>query len=96
MASTVSVVFGKWHDSKPVMSVLNQSEVITTTGSAQTASNTGTKADDCVEVGNAGGAIWVTLNGATPAAGTGFFLPDGTTRTFDAGNGTVVKVIGEA
>lgn len=96
MAATVSVVFGKWHGNQPVMSRLNQSEAITTTGSAQTASNTGTTADDCVEVATSGGDIWVTLDGSTPAAGTGFFLPDGTTRTFDAGGGTVVKVIGPA
>ena len=96
MAATVGIVFGKWHSSQPVMSKLNDSEAVTTTGSAQTSTNTGTKADDCVEVATSGGDIWVTLDGTTPASGTGFFLPDGTTRTFDAGFGTVVKVIGPA
>ena len=96
MASIVSVVFGKWHGSKPVMSRLNQSEVLTSTASSQTSANTGTKEDDCVEIATAGGALWVTLDGVTAAVGTGFFLPDGTTRTFDAGFGTVIKVLGDA
>lgn len=91
--ATVSVVFGKWHGSKPVISKRNQSEVITSSASSQTSSNTGTKADDYVEVATSGGAVWVTIDGTTAAAGTGFLLPDGTTRHFDAGLNTVVKVI---
>jgi hypothetical protein len=91
--ATVSVVFGKWHGKKPVITVRNQSEVITSSGASQTSSNTGTVGDDCVEVATSGGAVWVTIDGTTAAAGTGFLLPDGTTRHFDAGFGTVVKVI---
>ena len=95
MASTVSVCFGSWHSKQPVMTKLISSEAFTTTGSAQTAT-AATGSPDCVEVATSGGDIWVTLDGTTPASGTGFFLPDGTTRTFDAGNGTVVKLIGPA
>ena len=91
--ATVSVVFGKWHSSKPVISKRNQSEAVTSSGSSQTSSNTGTKADDCVEIATSGGAVWVTVDGTTAAAGTGFLLPDGTTRHFEAGFGTVVKII---
>lgn len=91
--ATVSVVFGKWHSSKPVISKRNQSEAVTSSGSSQTSSNTGTKADDCVEVATSGGAVWVTIDGTTAAAGTGFLLPDGTTRHFDSGFGTQVKII---
>ena len=91
--ATASVVFGNWHDSKPVMVKANQSEAITTSGSSQTSSNTGQKRDDCVEVAVTGGAIWVTIDGTTAAAGEGFLLPDGTTRTFDAGFGVQVKII---
>ena len=91
--ATVSVVFGKWHGKQPVMSGRNQSEAITSSGASQTSSNTGTTDDDCVEVATSGGAVWVTVDGTTAAAGTGFLLPDGTTRTFDAGFGTQVKVI---
>ena len=96
MASTVSVVFCSWHPNKIVKTKLNNSEAITTDGSAQTASNIGESGDDCVEVATSGGAIWVTLDGTDPEAGVGFYLPDGTTRTFDAGPGTVVKVLGDA
>ena len=91
--ATVSVIFGKWHSSKPVIARRNQSEAITSSGASQTSSNTGTKDDDCVEICTTGGAVWVTLDGTTAASGTGFLLPDGTTRHFDAGFGTVVKVI---
>ena len=91
--ATVSVVFGKWHGSKPIMAKRNQSEAITSSGTSQTSSNTGTAADDCVEVATSGGAVWVTTDGTTAAAGTGYLLPDGTTRHFDAGAGTQVKVI---
>lgn len=89
----VSVVFGKWHGSKPIMARRSQSEVITSSGTSQTSSNTGTAGDDCVEVATSGGAVWVTTDGTAAAAGTGYLLPDGTTRTFDAGVGTQVKVI---
>lgn len=91
--ATVSVVFGKWHHMKPIIAVRNQSEAITSSASSQTSSNTGGTNDDCVEVATSGGAVWVTIDGTTAAAGTGFLLPDGTTRHFDAGSGTQVKVI---
>ena len=91
--ATVSVIFGTWHDKEPIMSKANQSEVLTSSGTSQTSANTGTTADQCVEVATSGGAIWVTLDGTTAAAGTHFLLPDGTTRTFDAGFGTQVKII---
>jgi hypothetical protein len=91
--ATVSVVFGKWHGSKPILSKANQSEAITSSGSSQTSANTGTVHDDCVEITTSGGTIWVTLDGTTAAAGEGFLIPDGGTRHFDAGSGTQVKVI---
>ena len=91
--ATVSVVFGKWHSTKPIISRRNQSEAVTSSGVSQTSSNTGTAADDCVEVATSGGAVWVTVDGTTAASGTGFLLPDGTTRHFDAGLGTQVKLI---
>jgi hypothetical protein len=91
--ATVSVIFGNWHTNKPVISRLNQSEVITSSGVSQTSSNTATKNDDCVEVSVTGGSVWITLDGTTPASGTGFLLPDGTTRHFDSSFGTQVKVI---
>ena len=91
--ATVSVIFGKWHSTKPVISKRNQSEAITSSGSSQTSSNTGTKNDDCVEIATSGNAVWVTIDGTDAASGTGFLLPDGTTRHFDAGFGTQVKVI---
>ena len=91
--ATVSVVFGRWHSSKPIMTKANQTEAITSSGTSQNSSNTGTTADDCVEVATSGGAVWVSLNGSAASATNGFLLPDGTTRTFDAGSGTVVAVI---
>ena len=91
--ATVSVVFGTWHSKQPIMSKANQSEVLTSSGASQTSANTGTVKDNCVEVATSGGPIWVTLDGTTAAAGEGFLLPDGTTRTFDAGSSTQVKII---
>jgi hypothetical protein len=89
----VSVVFGRWHGSKPILSKANQSENIDSSGTSQTSSNTGTTADDCVEVAASGGAVWITLDGTTAEEGTHFLIPDGSTRHFDAGLGTKVKVI---
>ena len=91
--ATVSIVFATWHHSKPVIAVRNQSEVITSSGSSQTSVNTGTAKDDVVEVASVNGAIWATIDGTTAAAGTGFLIPDGTTRHFDVGFGSQVKLI---
>ena len=92
MASTVSVCFGSWHSKQPVMTKLISSEAFTTTGSAQTAT-AATGSPDCVEVATSGGAIWITVDGSTAAAGNQFLLPDGTTRHFVAGLGTQIKLI---
>lgn len=89
----VSIAFGKWHSSKPVMSGYNQTEVITSSATSQTSANTGTSDDDCVEISVTGGSVWITLDGTTAAAGAGPLLPDGTTRTFDSGTGMEIKVI---
>ena len=90
--ATVSIVFGNWHSKQPVMSRHNQTEAITSSGTAQTSSNTGTAGDDCVEVATSGGAVWVALDGNDASSTNGYMLPDGTTRTFDAGFGTTVSV----
>jgi hypothetical protein len=91
--ATVSVVFGVKHEELPFLKRANQSEAITSSGTSQASSNTGTIKDDCVEVATSGGAIWVTVDGSTAAAGNQFLLPDGTTRHFVAGFGTQVRVI---
>lgn len=91
--ATLSVCFGKWHPSKPIMAQYNQCETITTSGSSQESSNSAGEGDNCVEVTAVGGAVWVTLDGTTAVAGAGPLIPDGTTRTFDAPTGMSVKVI---
>lgn len=90
MAATVGIVLLNQNQK------FRSSEAITTTGSAQTASGTGSIDDVYAEVATSGGDIWVTLNGATPAVGTGHFIPAGTTRTFKIGVTTVIKVFGPA
>ena len=92
--ATVAVVFGTWHGKQPIMARRTQSEALTTTAGVVSSGLTGISGDEAVEVATSGADIWVTLDGTTPAVGTGFFLPDGTTRTFDAGVGMVVKIFG--
>ena len=91
--ATVSVVFGTRHEELPFLKRANQSEVVTSSGTSQTSSNTGQKTDDCVEVATSGGAIWISLDGTDASAGNQFLLPDGTTRHFQCGVGTSVKII---
>lgn len=93
--ATIGIAFGTWNPRMGLMETINQAENIESSGSSQTSSNTGTDADEVVEVATAG-AIWVTRDGTTAAVGEGSFVPANTTRHFPAGFGTVIKVIDDS
>jgi hypothetical protein len=74
----VSVVFGKWHGSKPILSKANQSENIDSSGSSQTSQVILARVQTTAwRLATSGGAVWITLDGTTAAAGTHFLIPDG-------------------
>ena len=90
--ATVAVVFGNWHSKQPVMTGHLQTQALTSSGTSQDFTAAPSNVS-CVEVVTSGGDVWISLNGSAASATNGFYLPDGTTRTFDSGPGTVVKVI---
>jgi hypothetical protein len=91
--ATVNIVFGRWNERWPLLGVVHQSEAITSSGTAQNSSNTGTTKDNCVEITTSGGDIWITLDGTTAAEGDHFLVLNGSTRHVPAGLGTVISVI---